>query len=277
MVAIHAPLAEGDGQPHKDCKGEVSCDPRPPRGGRHRSRSPGCIQCRECCDPRPPRGGRPVQRATGVFNAVELRSTPPSRRATVTAVHGSYARKYLLRSTPPSRRATLNVRHNRACFRMWVAIHAPLAEGDTSATGLPAFRPCRTVAIHAPLAEGDKGRGSMFRCEHSRLRSTPPSRRATLGSMPEPWHYLWLLRSTPPSRRATHDPRDEPITDVLVSLRSTPPSRRATRLERRRLVVTVVAIHAPLAEGDTGTTISHHRDGAVGLRSTPPSRRATTK
>ena len=79
----------------------------------------------------------------------------------------------LLRSTPPSREATGSGIAGPAGGV--VAIHAPLAGGDNE---LRRVGKEAEVAIHAPLAGGD---WTSTRCTAGgRLRSTPPSREATL-------------------------------------------------------------------------------------------------
>ena len=76
-----------------------------------------------------------------------------------------YALRTQLRSTPPSRRATRQPQGDPGL--LYVAIHAPLAEGDSST--LLQRRQVR-VAIHAPLAEGD---GSLCSISASRSGCDP--------------------------------------------------------------------------------------------------------
>ena len=79
-----------------------------------------------------------------------------------------------MRSTPPSREATSPVtEYTSDCP---VAIHAPLAGGDRPVS---AGEVHRHVAIHAPLAGGDLTVVVIVASATS-LRSTPPSREATL-------------------------------------------------------------------------------------------------
>ena len=134
------------------------CDPRPPRGRRRfqelqnldalvlRSTPPSreattcsnAVRSEGGCDPRPPRGRRPPVQF-GHVPEVRLRSTPPSREAT--PPNPRLPTETMLRSTPPSREATHDESARR--LRSGVAIHAPLAGGDTSPhSGSPSLTSC---------------------------------------------------------------------------------------------------------------------------------------
>ena len=123
-----------------------------------------------------------------------------------------------------------------------VAIHAPLAGGDP---GPGADRAARVVAIHAPLAGGDEVRSRELRYPPGCDPRPPRGRRPVAGDR---YFFTDELRSTPPSREATaatrsprHVPRGcdprpprgrrhspEDVKEDVKELRSTPPSREAT-------------------------------------------------
>ena len=148
------------------------------------------------------------------------------------------------------------------------------------------------VAIHAPLAGGDPGLGTgLF--ARTPLRSTPPSREATLVSAQVCLPAHRCDPRPPRGRRPASCHEDTPRPHVaihaplaggdrgmrgchasLTALRSTPPSREATNepvlfMQARHRV----AIHAPLAGGDQAKRSPN--PVSFVLRSTPPSREAT--
>ena len=179
--------------------------------------------------------------------------------------------------------------HERLPRRQPVSIHAPRAEGDVEGivrcVAHRSFnpRPPRggrrdtgvqrphlvNVSIHAPRAEGDR-------------RTRRPS-------------VYWLCFNPRPPRGGRPDARG--AYTRTERFQSTPPARRATRQSRDSADDGVVSIHAPRAEGDTGSpprracrTCFNPRPPRGGrllwpiidmapreFQSTPPARRATRR
>ena len=214
----------------------VGCDPRPPRGRRlHGASKRGE---RSCCDPRPPRGRRP-------------RNDTPRVRVEV------------LRSTPPSREATgqLRLHHGPGT----VAIHAPLAGGDARHGTDPRYTRCCD-----PRPPRGRRHNSQDQEEvETMLRSTPPSREATLVQLLVQLERL--LRSTPPSREATIS-----TSPLRMDCRSCDP-----RPPRGRRLLGLAGNHAAHRSCDPRPPRGRRRvsscvlRGPIRLRSTPPSREAT--
>ncbi len=227
--------------------------------------------------------GGDSRRHSGASGSGWLRSTPPSREATLflllslllqrVAIHAPLAGgDSFLDDEGDPRQVAIHAplaggdtRNRQARRHQWVAIHAPLAGGDSTRSPRP--RSCRSCdprpprgrrlgaafAGLAPLASCDprppRGRRPLCMLATDvriKLRSTPPSREATLEGPHRPGprqccdprpprgrrqlvealeKAYKLLRSTPPSREATR--RKNEIT-ALRMLRSTPPSREAT-------------------------------------------------
>ena len=145
-------------------------NPRPPRGGRRRTRRPAGRAGN--FNPRPPRGGRPylvglVGKASSIFQ-----STPPARGATYIkatveipfpiSIHapreggdcercGADIVSVRFQSTPPARGATSDGLF--VLFSFLISIHAPREGGDQghriSSTA------SRCISIHAPREGGD--------------------------------------------------------------------------------------------------------------------------
>ena len=150
-ISIHALREEGD--PTTCSSSSVTAAnfyPRPPRGGRRRSRSPVWSTLRNFY-PRPPRGGRRCQPRPG-SRPDQFLSTPSARRATIR----------LPSAYPP----------------LHISIHALREEGDGCGGGLLADG--HGISIHALREEGDvSGVGSY--CFTTAFLSTPSARRATTG------------------------------------------------------------------------------------------------
>ena len=79
VISIHALREEGDGGAGRGPAGHGDFYPRPPRGGRQRSKRGRVLQ--NNFYPRPPRGGRLAHAAESVHDGRFL-STPSARRAT---------------------------------------------------------------------------------------------------------------------------------------------------------------------------------------------------
>ena len=147
---------------------KTSCDPRPPRGRRPFGAT-GSTQ-EGGCDPRPPRGRRhPIAGRTEPPDV--LRSTPPSREATRTWRQAYRVTR--LRSTPPSREATPS--STPAPRRNSCDPRPPRGRRRRTPTGRSAPKCCDP--------RPPRGRRLPFTflvVTLSWLRSTPPSREATL-------------------------------------------------------------------------------------------------
>ena len=175
IISIHALREEGD------------------RSSRNRSQAPRHFY------PRPPRGGRPRTRARQRSLSGRFLSTPSARRATQNQAQGVQRGQFL--STPSARRATLGEFLDK--FPEEISIHALREEGDLAggrddrAAGkflsTPSARratepvgfidPDNKISIHALREEGDPARnptnagGEIF-------LSTPSARRATTSTAP---------------------------------------------------------------------------------------------
>ena len=145
---------------------------------------------------------------------------------------------------------------------MRVAIHAPLAEGDNLRRGHEAGGD--DVAIHAPLAEGDLAQ--LFSDPDKLLRSTPPSRRATMMRCPSP----------SPPRVAIHAPLAEGdpcyIEPMMIPLKVAihAPLAEGDPAPVHIAKQCLVAIHAPLAEGDSDRCNLLERPSIEGEVREPP-------
>ena len=169
--------------------------PRPPRGGRLRSRplrSSGFDFY-----PRPPRGGRQV---APIFYSWYIRflSTPSARRATsATRAEPSPSRYFYPRpprgGRPPGRCGQIGETH--------ISIHALREEGDPGQAGAALHG---NISIHALREEGDNC-GSLSTARVLYFYPRPPR-----GGRRRMYETIWnnkLFLSTPSARRATPRPQ----------------------------------------------------------------------
>ena len=170
----------------------------------------------EGCDPRPPRGRRPDRVLLDLLVQEGCDPRPPRGRRRIR----DQSRKNLGR----------------------VAIHAPLAGGDAVVPLVQA----RASGCDPRPPRGRRLGGYVTHLAGNKLRSTPPSREATIRKG-DGMRCDGMLRSTPPSREATATLARSARDNLL---RSTPPSREATRHHGGLACRGSVAIHAPLAGGD---------------------------
>ena len=288
---------------------------RPDRISIHALREEGDRSARSYADteryfyPRPPRGGRLRSRASGKQNHKAFLSTPSARRATsMRCAAEKVSSKFL--STPSARRATWA--HPRPPTYSIISIHALREEGDPGQGDGPA---CTGYFYPRPPRGG---RRSKVKMENGNLLflSTPSARRATLPpscwAKPVTYFYprpprggrpdhctddrrcgqisIHALREEgdPQSRRTStwrtnfypRPPRGGRLcVPVFVLSRalflSTPSARRATVQAERRLASRDISIHALREEGDISFTLKLRQ--IILFLSTPSARRATGK
>ena len=192
MISIHALREEGDATVFNAAEREKHFYPRPPRGGRHKTRrrersrqnisihalreegdaGPGYGDLlAENFYPRPPRGGR--------------------------RTNGARARlPFLFLSTPSARRATRLFDGLSEPF--YISIHALREEGDPYNGSM--FTKSFEISIHALREEGDPP-VPVLRLLRLLFLSTPSARRATPSETLLALELAFL--STPSARRAT--------------------------------------------------------------------------
>ena len=207
-----------------------------------------------------PSGGKATFRVRVIGSAVnEFQSTPSGGKATYFRVPDNTTFRF--QSTPSGGKATI-----RRCVQSssaTVSIHAFRGEGDASSAALQVFR---DVSIHAFRGEGDSrtrfdvrllagfnprlpgGRRLRFCslmfaqfCFNPRL---PGGRRPV--AFRQTFSFLSFNPRLPGGRRlcASDRPRK------ALTFQSTPSGGKATRMQRIRLVVSGVSIHAFRGEGD---------------------------
>ena len=273
-VSIHAPRAEGDRRRRIWAGGRPGFNPRPPCGGRrarrrcllagcggvsiHAPRAEGDSDARaSLCraphgfNPRPPCGGR--QERAGPFRKL--------RNAT-------------FQSTPPVRRATSETVVRLPGERRHVSIHAPRAEGDPVAFGLPRSDASGGFNPRPPCGGRRRRSGTLARAARPCFNPRPPC-----GGR----HTAFGLQIRDPDV-SIHAPRAEGdlVSTTSVSGRERNVSIHAPRAEGDNFVcdlielrVLRVSIHAPRAEGDVEAMV--HIIKRLRFQSTPPVRRATTR
>ena len=147
----------------------------------------------------------------------------------------------VFQSTPPMRGATFGSGNYDSIFR--ISIHAPHAGGDDQAA---ADASTTGISIHAPHAGGD-GTVSFLSPRRLLFQSTPPRRGAT-GAGQRQDYGPGNFNPRPPcgGRRPTSRSGSCPLL-----FQSTPPMRGATADISKRVVSTIISIHAPHAGGDS--------------------------
>ena len=216
-VSIHAPRAEGDPLAGISMASSTGFNPRPPRGGRLAA-SP----MRPLCE--------------------------------------------LFQSTPPARRATQVAERLFKPYR--VSIHAPRAEGDPP----PRFGPLAFRGFNPRPPRGGRRQGQPREGLENQFQSTPPARRATRivkddnATARVSIHAPRAEGDSPPPaaacRSSSFNPRPprggrlgaKTLPTIMFWFQSTPPARRATFGYLDPPVFVQVSIHAPRAEGDSGTS-----------------------
>ena len=198
-------------------------------------------------------------RSTSQF---KFQSTLPLRRATTKDAAVTWVKGF--QSTLPLRRATASSEQHDLCG--YISIHAPLAESDH----IVYYDTCdRSISIHAPLAESDVPQwfGYVFFAIsiHAPLAESdlplvvkpiPPCHfnpRSPCGERQAqgiPTDSRRLFQSTLPLRRAT---RAGLVVWLDCLFQSTLPLRRATCLIVDPPSISIISIHAPLAESDRQT------------------------
>ena len=262
-ISIHALREEGDRTPPCPAQRMKHFYPRPPRGGRHRTRRWDGIRktisihaLREEGDklqtvvlftsknfyPRPPRGGRPGEQML-VHVLESFLSTPSARRATCAKFSPTYSKAYFYPRPP---RGGRRVGSNGGSIRTYFYPRPPRGGRPTLTRTTP------------PLSRNFYPR---------------PPRGGRLPILGYP-AYFPLFLSTPSARRATvacavafrqvrisiHALREEgDLTEVIEIIPITnfyprPPRGGRRRHRRRQLKNTYISIHALREEGDNPLT-----------------------
>ena len=232
--------------------------PRPPRGGRRRSRMWHSRPQRFLSTPSARRATASCITPAPRF---QFLSTPSARRAT-SARPASYLPEIFL-STPSARRATWTTWACRLVSN--ISIHALREEGDYTVDKL---RDTQRISIHALREEGDEKDmtemqtyliflstpsarratdiASMKNTDTQQFLSTPSARRATFIPSIFAWCIPDFYPRPPRGGRPTHSLCD-PADDLFLS---TPSARRATKPETDIRIDKLISIHALREEGD---------------------------